>query len=130
MSFGGRSSYPAESARPFTVVRAIMAPPPSRIGLITKSRKLRHHINRLLKRSLCYPIILKNFEALLAGFRVVKIENFLHFSAFHFPKHSESARKSRKMFSLKLYYIRLNHPITHVLCNRQHCKGVHLDGKT
>ena len=25
-NFGGRSSYPAESARPFTVVRAIMAP--------------------------------------------------------------------------------------------------------
>ena len=28
MNFGGRSSYPAETARPFTVVRAIMAPPP------------------------------------------------------------------------------------------------------
>ena len=27
MNFGGRSSYPAETARPFTVVRAIMAPP-------------------------------------------------------------------------------------------------------
>ena len=32
-NFGGRSSYPAETARPFTVVRAIMAPPP-RIGLM------------------------------------------------------------------------------------------------
>ena len=27
MNFGGRSSYPAETARPFMVVRAIMAPP-------------------------------------------------------------------------------------------------------
>ena len=32
MNFGGRSSYPAETARPFMVIRAIMAPP-SRIGL-------------------------------------------------------------------------------------------------
>ena len=29
MNFGGRSSYPAETARPFMVVRAIMAPPRS-----------------------------------------------------------------------------------------------------
>ena len=27
MNFGGRSSYPAETARPFMVIRAIMAPP-------------------------------------------------------------------------------------------------------
>ena len=27
MNFGGRSSYPAETARPFKVIRAIMAPP-------------------------------------------------------------------------------------------------------
>ena len=33
MNFGGRSSYPAETARLFTVIRAIMAPPPPRIGL-------------------------------------------------------------------------------------------------
>ena len=29
MNFGGRSSYPAETARPFKVIRAIMAPPRS-----------------------------------------------------------------------------------------------------
>ena len=36
MSFGGPSSYPAETARPFTVIWAIVAPPPPppRIGLI------------------------------------------------------------------------------------------------
>ena len=32
MNFGGRSSYPADTVRPFTVIRAIMPPP--RIGLI------------------------------------------------------------------------------------------------
>ena len=33
MNFGGRSSYPAETARRFTVVWAIMAPPLPRTGL-------------------------------------------------------------------------------------------------
>ena len=33
MNFGSPSSYPVETVRPFTVIRAIMAPPPPRIGL-------------------------------------------------------------------------------------------------
>ena len=50
-NFGGRSSYPAETARPFTVVRAIMAPPPvqNRVNL----RNFVVHLQELIKQVWC-----------------------------------------------------------------------------
>ena len=78
-NFGGRSSYPAETARPFTVVRAIMAPPPGQNRV--KWAQLEKGTMKII--SACTVDVVR-VETHHSGFTLKKVET--HHGGFPTPK--------------------------------------------